>query len=230
MDSRVDSYQSFIPTLKPKSLVSKSSKKLVIQDKKHQIQVKKVPLKEQKSSSVINSVKSMHSQGNSSILPISTSASVRCLIPSETKKIILSKLSKIKTSASRLIHLKSLRKHSRNLTTLEPVTSSQINFKRLDLGHEEKSRKLPLTERIIRKRKNIKKTLKIVEKKVNYFEKIRNFDEILQPVGNVGNVVLECSGNLGLRKVIMLDKLVECNESPGSSLSSTVLEIIPRYK
>lgn len=228
MLNRVESYQSFVPKLKPKSLISKSSTKLHFLDKGEIIN----HLTKKKQSSVINSTRTLNSAShiNTSCIPLSSSSSARVLAPNPLR---LSRLSKIKTAATKLIISKVGKRHTRNMTNLETNDCASSNFKPLLIDSNEYTKQGALTDRLIRRRIKIKKTLKVIEdKKLNSRSKKTNLGFTNPLIASTILDKIEANNILSVnnRKAIMLDKLIECNDSIGSSLSSTFQEIIPRYK
>ena len=228
MLNRVESYQSFVPKLKPKSLITKSSTKLHFLDKgefnSH--------LTKKKQSSVTKSTRALNSAShiNTSCIPLSACSSARVLAPNPLR---LSRLSKIKTAATKLILSKAGKKHARNITNLETNDCISSNFKPLLLDSNEYSKQGALTDRLIRRRIKIKKTLKIIEdKQSNSILRKKNLGFTNPLIASTILEKIEANNilNANTRKAIMLDKLIECNDSIGSSLSSTFQEIIPRYK
>lgn len=224
MLTQSDTYQSFFPKLKPKSTNGKVIIPTVLNDLKSKI----LKIKSKLSTSQISVVQKTKSTSNFTHLATSSIHSQKkksnLLIKGNQKKpIYSSKLIKVHSDCFESIIPNS---HLRHYSTVDQnfVESSKaqhgLNRKKSDL------KKGGLTERKRTKYKFETKKLKIIESPERKIVGGKGAEESSWEIGGkeVGK-----GGSIGKRKIILLNKLVECNESLASSISSAINERVPRY-
>lgn len=219
-----DTYQSFFPTLKYKSTSGKALVPRALDDLKTKILNIKANLNNK-----IPSVQKNKSSSNLSQI-VSTSMQTQNSKSNKVVKIEYDKprlATKLKKKHSESIMSIYSNIHSRNFSTVDQGLIELYRIKPvLDGRKNEISKKVALTERKKKKHNLQKKRLKILDSPVKKCEDYKIRVEIPQPTAERR---VEKTANFKEKKVILLDKLNECNESLISSLSSTVYGQAPRY-
>ena len=228
MIAQPDTYQSFFPKLKPKSTTGKVLVPTVLNDLKSKI----LNIKTKLSSSKISVVQKTKSSSNftqltnSSIHSRSTKSN-QLITGAQTKPIHSSKLFKVHSdcfesvrSNKHLRYLSGINQNPTEFSVIHPV----LSLNRYDLN------KGGLTERKRKKLKFEEKKFKIIESPKRKIVVGKAEEVFCFGGGQKKEVEVERAVGTEERKFILLNKLVECNESLASSLSSTIYERAPRYR